>query len=284
MKIDHVTIAGASLTRMQDDFAKLGLTTDYGGAHSNGITQMALLGFDDGSYIELISNIEAGQKHHAFWGKHITHNGGPCAWATYSEDVAAEAAHVADLGIAIDGPHYYNRQRPDGALVEWDLAFLDDKGAGACLPFIIKDITPRELRVRPSASVSGRAGESALLKGINSVILGVKSLKTSSDLFRRVYGWSVPQIKEDVDFGATLAHFEGTAVTLATPLTEQQGLAERLIQFNESPYAFLIATANFSAACEQFDLMPPVSYFGQQVAWFYPDQLNGTRLGVIDSK
>ena len=61
LKIDHVTIAGPRLEAMQAAFAGLGFTTDYGGPHSNGITHMALLGFRDGSYIELISSLEPGR-------------------------------------------------------------------------------------------------------------------------------------------------------------------------------------------------------------------------------
>ena len=65
---------------------------------------MALLGFKDGSYIELIStqtpepleNIPA-------WGKHIVGDGGPCAWAIQVDDVAAEAARVSALGLSVVG-------------------------------------------------------------------------------------------------------------------------------------------------------------------------------------
>ena len=78
LKIDQVTIPGSSLAEMDKAFADIGLTTDYGGPHSNGITHMSLLGFDDGSYIELISSLEPGKKDSAFWGEHIAGNGGPC--------------------------------------------------------------------------------------------------------------------------------------------------------------------------------------------------------------
>jgi hypothetical protein len=40
---------------MRESFAAAGLETDYGGPHGNGGTQMALLGFNDGSYLELIA-------------------------------------------------------------------------------------------------------------------------------------------------------------------------------------------------------------------------------------
>ncbi len=283
MRIDHVTIGGPSLAQMDTAFAGLGLTTDYGGIHSNGITHMSLLGFEDGSYIELISALESAEKEHPFWQKHIKDNGGPCAWAIYAEDVAAEAARVAEVGIAVDGPHYHNRRRPDGDLVEWNSAFLGDKGAGATLPFIIKDITPRLLRVRPSAGVAGEAGQPALLTGIDTVVLGVEAIETAAELFQRVYGWPAPQIEDDPNFGARLADFGGTPAVLATSSPSGKDIwpAERLAQFGESPCAFLIGTSNFEVACKQFDVLQPVAWFGRHVAWFDPDKLNGVRLGLV---
>lgn len=276
MKIDHVTIAGSSLKHMESAFANLGLVTDYGGAHSNGITHMSLLGFDDGSYIELISALEPGNKGHAFWSNHIQGDGGPCAWAIYVDDVAAEAARVAELGITVDGPHYYNRRRPDGKLVEWNLAFLGDKGAGAKLPFIIKDITPRARRVQPSASVAGRE-----LTGINKVVLGVAALDKAIELFQQVYGWPSPTIAKNADFGATLADFQNTPVTLAAPLPGHLWLSERLACFDESPCAYLIGVDNFEAACRTFNINQSVEWFGRPAAWLNLSPLNDVKLGII---
>ncbi len=282
MKIDHVTMAGSSLDRLAEAFDSLGLTTDYGGAHSNGITHMALLGFEDGSYLELISSIEPGSRQdHAFWGNHIEGDGGPCAWAIVVDDVEIEATRVAELGITVIGPHYSNRQRPDGTLVEWNSAFLGNKGAGATLPFIIKDITPRELRVRPSASVAGQAGQPPLLTGIDTVVLSVNDLDRTITLFQRVYDWPIPQIIDEPIFGATLANFSGTPATLATPLSGRTWLTERLARFDESPCAYLIGTSNFDAARQQFDVTEPVDWFGRQAVWFNPDKLDGIRLGIV---
>ena len=276
LRVDHVTIAGSTLTAMETAFAELGLTTDYGGPHSNGITHMSLLGFDDGSYIELISSMQPGQKDQAFWGDHIVGDGGPCAWAVYVDDVAEEAERMRALNVPVKGPNYYHRRRPDGQLVEWDLAFLGDKGAGATLPFIIKDITPRSLRVQPSASVTN-----SVLTGIAQVVIGVKSLSETSNKFQRLYLWKRSQNSKDNQFRANLAHFPGTPVTLAEPLAEADWLAERLNRFDESPCAYLIGTTDMQAAGRQFDLLPPVAWFGRQVAWFDPARLNGVRLGLI---
>lgn len=275
LKIDHVTIAGSVLAPMEQAFANLGLATEYGGPHSNGVTHMALLGFADGSYLELISSLEPGLKDTVFWGTFIAGNGGPCAWAVQVDDIKAEATRVAALGVPVAGPAYYYRRRPDGKLVEWYLAFLGDKGAGATLPFLIQDITPREWRVQPSPSATG------WLAGVASVILGVENLETAIKLFRRVYGWPAPQLNDDPILKAKLAYFAGTPVTLAAPQVPDDWLAERLARFGESPCAYLLATTNFAAACQHFGLMPSVEWFGRRVAWFDPAQLNGVYLGLI---
>jgi hypothetical protein len=260
---------------MEQAFASVGLPTEYGGPHSNGVTHMALLGLADGSYIELISSLEPRPKETIFWGEHIAGNGGPCAWAIQSDDVAAEAARLEALGITVKGPVYMHRRRPDGTLVEWDLAFLGDEAAGATLPFIIKDITPREWRVQPSASVAGR------LTGVAMVVLGVEGLADAIDLFRRVYGWSAPQLKEDTIFRARLAYFAGTPVTLAAPLAQDDWLAERLARFGPSPCAFLLGTPDFETARRDFELISVAEWFGRPVAWFDPVKLGGVKLGVI---
>lgn len=276
LKIDHVTIAGPELARLQQAFAGLGLTADYGGPHSNHITHMALLGFNDGSYIELISTLEPGQKDTIFWGEQIAANGGPCAWAVQVDDVAAEAARWAGLGIPVTGPDAYHRRRPDGKLVEWDLALLGDEGAGARLPFIIKDRTPRAWRVQPSSSVAD-----GLLTGVAMVILGVESLPASSELFRRVYGWPAPVALAKPPFGAELAFFAGTPVTLAAPLAGDNWLARRLARFGPSPCGYLVGAADFAAAGRRYGLIQTGDWFGRPAAWFDPDRLDGFKVGVI---
>lgn len=277
LKIDHVTIAGSVLEPMRQAWAEVGLVTDYGGPHSNGVTHMALLGFDDSSYIELISSLRPGQVDPIFWGRHIADDGGACAWAVVVDDVAAEAARVAALGIPVDGPHYYHRQRPDGALVEWDLAFLGDKGAGAQLPFLIKDITPRSWRVQPSTGVAGGP-----LEGVAKVILGVEDLPATIDLFQSVYGWPPPALEDSPEFGARLADFSGTPVILAEPLGQATWLARRLAHFGESPCGYLLGARDFAATRAALPLSPDETWLGYRTAWFDPVRFNPTRLGVIE--
>ncbi|MFN8454619.1 MAG: VOC family protein [Anaerolineae bacterium] len=268
LKLDHVVIAGSTLAPLEAAFAGAGLSTQYGGPHSNGVTHMALLGFSDGSYLELISSLQAGLTDAVFWGAHITANGGPCAWAV-------QVARLAGLGMPVSQPAYYQRRRPDGVLLEWNLVIVGNQGAGAVLPFLITDITPREWRVSPSDSVAG------WLTGVAAVIIGVDSLAAAAQLFQRAYGWPGPTLKADPAFQANLAYFDGTPVALAAPLAADDWLAQRLAHLGESPCAYLLQAANFEAACRHFGLTPSDPWFERPCAWFDPAKMHGLKLGIV---
>lgn len=275
ISIDHATIAGARLEPLQQAFTGLGLSPTYGGAHSNSVTHMALLSFADGSYLELISTLHAGQVS-PWWHAHIAGDGGPCAWAARCDDVAAESVRLAGLGVAVRGPIAMHRERPGGTRLEWELAYPGEGEPGSTLPFLIQDRTPRAWRVPPETAVT-----TDVLTGLAGVVLGVRDLGPAIDLFRHAYGWPRPERVDDPAFGARLAHFPGTPVTLGAPLSGDGWLAERLARFGPSPCAFLLGAADFEAACARFGLLLPGEWFGRRVEWFDAAALGGTRLGVV---
>lgn len=285
LKIDHVTIAGKELSLLENAFAAFGLKTDYGGVHSNGITHMSILGFTDGSYIEFISTVT--QKTSPLWNEHISKNGGPCAWAVEVEDINAETERLKELGVSVRGPIYYTRRRPDGVLIEWDLTFLGSGEPGSTLPFLIKDRTKRELRVHPSASLSAEyeSGKllSELLCGIKYVVLGVHDLRETAELFRKVYGWTGWRESRSPYLGAKIAWSPNSPAILASR-AGSNWLSNRLAEFGNSPCAFIIATRNMEAASKRFSLGMSEEWVGYKVAWFDQSKLNGTRLGVIDTR
>ena len=55
MFIDHITVAGPDLEELRAQLVEAGFPTEYGGVHDNRITHMALAGFDDGSYLEIVA-------------------------------------------------------------------------------------------------------------------------------------------------------------------------------------------------------------------------------------
>ena len=275
MKIDHVSVAGRSLSKLQEAFSSSGMTTQYGGPHSGGITEMSLLGFDDGSYVELISTTKPGLVP-TIWRRQIEGDGGPCAWAIMVDDIAAEVSKAKLLGITGNGPGDYSRKRPDGVTVEWELGFIGEQEPGAVLPFLIKDKTPRNLRVMPSPSVSGGP-----LKGVGAVVIGVEGLERPVRTFRELFGWGEPEKRADLWQGVELAAFPGTPVVLASP--EGAGwLEQRLGRFGQSPCAFLFDTSDMKSAAARYHLGPGESWFGEDVLrWVGPLKESGSMIGVI---
>lgn len=276
MKIDHVSVAGRELRLLEQSFSRSGMRTDYGGPHSNGVTEMSLLGFADGSYIELISTIEP-RTPSPVWNAHIGGDGGPCAWAVEAQDIAGEASRAKQLGLPVSGPTDYSRKRPDGVLVEWKLAFVGDQEPGAILPFLIEDTTPRDYRVKPSQSVSD-----GLLKGIGTVVIGVEDIGDPAREFGKLYGWPWPESRRDLWGEVELASFSGTPVVLASP-TGDGWLKRRLDRYGPSPCAFLIETDDLQTASRRIPLDRRQEWFdGRQMHWVAPLKDDGLMIGLVD--
>ncbi len=275
LKVDHTPICGSDLAAMQAAFASVGLGADYGGPHATGGTHMAVLGFADGSYIELIAQQRPGSVDNS-WKHFVESDAGPCSWAVLSADVQKDVARMKAAGLPTYGPFEGGRKKPDGNVLQWRTAAAGTSlTPGATLPFMIEDITPREWRVQPSASTK--------LMGLNSialVVLGVRDLEAGIALFRKAYGWPAPAIEDHPEFEARLAHFAGTPVILATPSGKDSWLAKRLEQFGEAPVAFLLGAEDLSKSAAQ--VTPATTpWFGQRVAWFDAAKLRGVRLGVV---
>ena len=273
-QIDHVTAAGRSLHQMQESLASLGLKTENGGPHSNHATEMALLSFPDGSYLELIGlqqNPDAKAVAAHYWSKFLLADAGPCAWAVQVPDVGAEAQRFSNLGIAVSTPAKNGRTRMDGVKLDWDFARVGPGPNGTFFPFLLSDLTPRAYRVYPSGNPTMTA-----YRGISKVVIAVKDMESSVQLYQRAYNLPAPTTQNDSDFGAKLAWFKGTPVILATPSSDTSPLAARIAQFGDAPCAFVLAAAERSKTAA----MPLRSkWFGKQISWFDPVKL-GWRLGV----
>ncbi|MBZ5599682.1 MAG: VOC family protein [Acidobacteriia bacterium] len=275
LKVDHATVCSSELDPMRQAFASVGPVTDYGGPHAS-VTHMALLGFEDGSYLELIAPQRPGVTAGSNWAKFMAGDAGACAWAVGSQEISADVERLKKAGVGADGPFAGSRKKPDGTLIEWETAGVGTGTPGATLPFMIQDKTPRNLRVQPSASVKGSG-----LTGISIVVLGVKDLDAAVALFRKAYGWPAPSIEEHNEFGAKMAYFSGTPVVLATPFNKDSWLTRRLQDFGESPVAYLLGTTDLGAATKRYSLIAQTQWFGKKLAWFDARKLKGVRLAVI---
>ena len=221
-QIDRVVFAWAHLEALANAFASVGLTTDYGGIHTNGATHMATLGFGDGSYLELISVRQPGQQA-PVWQRYIATNGGICAWSVAVGDVHRIGDRLRTLGMPVDGPRASIRRRPDGETIESEIAFVGAEGMGSLHPFMITDRTPRENRVRTSESASGCG-----LAGLDSVVLAVPDVEAAAIEFQRVYGAGEPvDIDADALPGRTV-RLHGEPVAITSPASADDWVAGRL--------------------------------------------------------
>jgi hypothetical protein len=274
LEIDHVSICGSNLDTLRQTFTDIGMTPDLAGPHGNGITQMAAIGFDDASYLELIAPIKPGATAGSEWAKFMAEDAVTCAWAVGTNVLLQEVDRLTKAGIPVKAPERGSRKRPDGMSIEWMTADVGSGTPGSTLPFIIEDQTPRAWRVQTSASVQG-----APVNGIENVVLGVNNLDASIALFRKAYGWAEPLTETQKDFGK-LAYFPGEPVILAAP-SGGGWLSDRLGKFGETPVAYLLATRDFAGATKKYKLSSPKTWFGQKVGWFDAGKLKGVRLGVI---
>ncbi len=274
LEIDHVSICGSNLDTLRQAFTDVGMTPDLGGPHGNSITQMAMIGFDDTSYLELIAPITPGATAGSDWAKFMSEDAVTCAWAVGTNVLLQEVDRLKKAGIPVRAPERGSRKRPDGMSIEWMTADVGSGTPGSTLPFVIEDQTPRAWRVQTSASVQG-----APVSGVENVVLGVNNLDASIALFRKAYGWSAPVIETQKDFGK-LAYFPGEPVILAAP-TGGGWLSDRLGKFGESPVAYLLNARDFAAATKKYKLAGTKTWFGEKVAWFDAGKLKGVRLGVI---
>lgn len=273
-RLDHAVFAWEDLDAITEVFTRLGLAPEYGGQHGDGTTEMAVLGFDDGSYFELIAPTDAEEPPQR-WPDELADSAGPCAWCLDVDDLRARLKRLIDAGTEVRGPTPLSRERPDGTLVEWEMGWYGSEAATQRFPFLISDLTPREYRVRPSESVAG-----STLTGIGQVVLAVADLDAAVDQFRRLHRYPSPTRSVAEPFGATLASFPGKPAVLAEPLGETR-IADRLERYRSCPCAYLVESPDFDATEREYPLTGLTEWFGHRIGWFDAPELD-QRVGVIE--
>ncbi len=271
LTLDHVPFAYRDLDAAMGAFDQVGLSPQYGGAHDNGCTHMAIVTFDDRSYIELIAERRSGD--HQYWPEMIHANAGPATWCIRVSDIVAECRRVLARGYPVDGPRSGGRTREDGVAIEWQTAKIGSEHDGYILPFLIEDCTPLSYRVTPSASMSG-----SNLTGIGRVVIAVESIDATTAVFQDLYRWPTP-VRARIDGYGEIATFPGTAVSLAS--ADDGWLAERVDDLGPCPCSVLISTADLEAASAELRLEAPVDWPAASVA-FVDDPDLGRHIGVME--
>ena len=180
LRLDHVVIAVADLERAVGLCTQHGFTVVPGGRHPGRNTRNALIVFEDGAYLELIT-YSAPSPDERWWRELDAHGDGFVDFALLPQDLPAAIAQAQARGLAdIRGPLPGGRDRPDGVHVAWQTA----RQARHDLPFLCADLTPRALRVAEGPVRQHRNG--AL--GIAQVTVAVPDVQASLARYRALLG------------------------------------------------------------------------------------------------
>lgn len=181
--IDHVVVAVENLTDAIQDYDRLGFTVTIGGDHAHRGSHNALITFQDRSYIELIAfKREPPVKDNTWWDL-LQIGEGLVDFALVSDDLLSELESLESEGFTITGPMEGGRIRTDGVRIAWRLARLNSAGSER-LPFVIDDITDRDLRV----PLGDDAVHPNCVTGIAGVTVAVTSLPGAGTLYRGLLG------------------------------------------------------------------------------------------------
>jgi catechol 2,3-dioxygenase-like lactoylglutathione lyase family enzyme len=183
-QLDHVVFVVRDLPAATDDYRRRGFTVTPGGEHPDGLTYNALVPFADGSYLELLAFHDLARSLTHRWWNVAAGGGGPADFALLSDDLAADSAALGEL--VKTPPREGARIRPDGVELKWRTAVLK-----APLPFIVEDLTARELRVPGGAAAEHANGAT----GIAAVVVGALDVGDAEWRFAALRERGAPQIE-----------------------------------------------------------------------------------------
>ena len=183
-QLDHVVLVARDLNSAIADHRRRGFTVTPGGEHADGTTHNALITFADGSYLELVAFRDLGRALTHRWWKIAADGGGLADFALLSDDLAADSAALADL--VKTPPKDGGRIRPDGVELKWRTAVLKPP-----LPFVIEDITARDLRVPGGAATEHANGAT----GIATVAIGAVDIGDAEWRYAALRERGAPQVE-----------------------------------------------------------------------------------------
>lgn len=234
--IDHLVILVRNLDEAMQTYQELGFQVARGGEHPGG-THNALIAFEDGAYIELIAFQEPDKPHDHRWYRFLASGGGLVDYALGANDVPDMINGVRERGLHYNGPVPGARKRPDGQEIAWRLAQPEPERTGE-LPFVIEDVSPRELRVASGEAARQPNG----VTGIQSLVVGVADLDEAIKLYEKLLGVDLPEPVENQELGAHTVNFQvgPHEVILAQPAIKGSVLADHIERRGSGPFRFTL--------------------------------------------
>ena len=200
LSLDHVVIHVTDLEAAIADFSAIGFNVQRGGQHAEGATHNALVGFADGSYLELIAFLKPNSGHR--WA-YAAERGlqGFVDFALLPSQMGAVIDAARGRGLNYRGPSPGGRLRPDGERLQWQIG----TAPAPDLPFLCGDITARALRV-PEGDVRVHGNG---VQGVAAITVAVADVDASLTRYRALLG-------AQADTGTEPVTVPGLGLRLAT--------------------------------------------------------------------
>jgi catechol 2,3-dioxygenase-like lactoylglutathione lyase family enzyme len=230
--IDHVVIAVRDLETASAAYRRLGFTVTPGGEHTGGATHNALISFADGAYFELIAFTEPDREQdHKWWGR-LSRGEGTVDVALLSDDLGGDAERLRAAGVTVNGPIAGGRTRPDGQRIAWRMLTL--AAGDVPLPFVIEDVTARELRVPTGVAVEHPIASPC----VAGVVVLVPDLDGAAPLYALLLGTPGESSASQIAGVRRARRFAVGPhwIELAEPETDAGPLREQIAERGPAPY------------------------------------------------
>ena len=233
--IDHIVIAVPSLDRAIASYRALGFTVVAGGKHPFG-SYNALIGFADGSYIELLAFYEDSPAH-PWWDLLHERGGGLVDFCMASDDIVADLERLRDAGVDVGELTEGGRRRPDGYEVRW----INNKVGGdlqGLVPFLIEDATPRHERLPSQTSHENG------VTGIKTISLATADLKGCVDAMSAGLRQEAESYQDEA-LDAVAARFTigGHTLEYLSPRSDESPVSAHLAANRPAPFGMRFKTS-----------------------------------------
>jgi len=226
--IDHIVLVVDDLDTAIRDYTDLGFTVVRGGRHPHG-THNALVGFSDGSYLELLAFYEPTPKQR--WWPTLQRGGGVVDFCMATDDLRTDMEALRRAGVVMSDVFPLSRQRPDGYTVRWVLSVPGDDVARA-MPFLIQDETPRDERLPAERRHANR------VTGVGSLTCVTRDAAAVQRRFAGVLRRpATPIVRDDLDAAGLRFVVGRHVIDYLTPRQTVGPLSEWLRVEGPSPYA-----------------------------------------------
>lgn len=234
MEFDHAVIVVQDLDRAIADYTLLGFTVTSGGDHADGLTHNALIAFADGSYLELLAFRPAAPAADHYWWRARMMGGGLADWAVRTGNLAARAAALRAAGLPLGPSWDGGRARPDGVQLRWKGTRPAPAGG---LPFLIEDVTPRDLRV-PGGAATVHANRA---HGVDAIVIAVADLPRAVERYARLLDVEAPPPALNPLLAAQAVDLLCGTVTVTLAAASTGPLGERVERRGAGPYALVLS-------------------------------------------